>query len=92
MDKVVSEIKISLPSIPNPFESCRNELAKVYGGSLRFKFVSSFTDSQLYDYKKCQLIGDLTETTPIHAVKAAYRDLEQYAAKMRCASVAKKAF
>jgi hypothetical protein len=38
------------------------------------------------------LIGDLTEKTPIHAVKAAYRDLEQYSAKMRCASVAKKAF
>lgn len=86
--RVTEEIKKTLPSIPNPWEACRIQLDKLFPGqSMCWKMVSSFTPSQLYQYRKCRLVNYLKEDSPIEAVKMAYRDLELLAGDMRCLSV-----
>jgi hypothetical protein len=86
--RVTDDIKKVLPSWVDPFENCRAELDKLFPGEwMRFKLVSMFTPSQLYEYRKCRLISNLKADTPIEAVKMAYRDLELLAGDMRCLSV-----
>jgi len=86
--RVTDEIKKALPSLINPFEKCRKDLDKLFPGQyMRFKFLSSFTPNQLYEYRKCRLISFIKEDTPITAVKMAFRDLELLAGDMRCLSV-----
>jgi len=92
VERITDEIKSALPSFINPFEQCRYDLDKLFPGQwMRWKFVSSFTPSQLYEYRKCRLVAYLTETSPILAVQMAYRDLELLAGDMRCLSVSLQA-
>jgi ElaB/YqjD/DUF883 family membrane-anchored ribosome-binding protein len=87
--RISDEIKKALPSLINPLEECRAILDKLFPGEwMRFKQVSSFSYSQLYEYRKCRLIHYLKEDSPIEAVKMAYRDLELLSGDMRCLSVA----
>lgn len=89
ISRITDEIKKALPSLVNPLEECRANLDKLFPGQwMRFKQISSFTYSQLYEYRKCRLINYLKEDSPIEAVKMAYRDLELLAGDMRCLSVA----
>jgi hypothetical protein len=86
--RVTDEIKNVLPSWVDPFESCRVELDKLFPGEwMRLKLVSTFTPSQLYEYRKCRLISNLQADSPIEAVKMAFRDLEFLSGDMRCLSV-----
>lgn len=88
VSRITDEIKKALPSLVNPFEKCRVDLDKLFPGqNMRFKFLSSFTPNQLYEYRKCRLISFIIEDTPIEAVKMAFRDLELLAGDMRCLSV-----
>jgi ElaB/YqjD/DUF883 family membrane-anchored ribosome-binding protein len=87
--RITDEIKKALPWVPNPFETCRIKLSEIFeDSSLRYKFISSFTPSQLYQYRKCNLINHLTGDSPILAVRLSYMDLEFLAGDMRCLSVA----
>ncbi len=54
---------------------------------MRLKLVSTFTPSQLFEYRKCRLITNLKADSRIEAVKMAYRDLELLSGDMRCLSV-----
>jgi len=77
-----------LPWIPNPFNSCRIQIDKKYPGhGLRYKFLSQFLSNELYELKKCYILNELTEKTPITSILMSYRDLEFLAAGMRCYSI-----
>jgi len=78
----------NLPSIPNPFDSCRIKVDQQFPGhNIRWKFLSSFESNELYELKKCYIIDPLTETTPVQSILMAYRDVEFLAAGMRCYSI-----
>lgn len=78
----------NLPSIPNPFDSCRIKVdAQFPGHSIRWKLLSSFESNELYELKKCYIVNPLTETTPVQSILMAYRDVEFLAAGMRCYSI-----
>ena len=88
-DKLIKAVVDALPSIPNPFNSCREAIDKKFPGfNLRWKFFSSYTANQLYEYKKCDYFINLDEKSPIASILMAYRDLEALAGDMRCAAVA----
>jgi len=78
----------NLPSIPNPWNSCRIKIDQQFPGhNIRYKFLSSFESNELYELKKCYILEPLTETTPIQSILMAYRDVEFLAAGMRCYSI-----
>jgi len=86
--KIREDLYKFLPSIPNPFNSCRIAVDKQFPGhGLRYKLLSQFESNELYELKKCYILGDLTENTPIQSILMAYRDVEFLAAGMRCYSV-----
>lgn len=89
VDKITRNIVNALPSIPNPFDSCRKQInGKFPGHDLLWKFFSSYTTNELYEYKKCLYFIDINEKTPVQSILLAYRDLEALAGDMRCAAVA----
>lgn len=86
--RITDEIKKVLPSVPNPFEKCRKELDILFPGqNMKWKLLSSFSPNQLYEYRKCSLIGYLNEDSYIKSIQMAYRDVELLAGDMRCLSV-----
>jgi F0F1-type ATP synthase membrane subunit b/b' len=92
IDRIENDIIKLLPWLPNPFEACRENLDRLFPGQgMRWKLVSLFSPSQLYEYRKCRLLNDLTEDSPIQAIQMAYRDWEFLAGDMRCLSVAMSA-
>lgn len=89
VDKIINAIVNALPSIPNPFDRCRRQVNQKFSGhDLLWKFFSSYTPNELYEYKKCTYFIDLDENTPIQSILLSYRDLEELAGSMRCAAVA----
>jgi hypothetical protein len=88
ISRITDAIIKALPWIPDPWEECRQDLDKLFPSDwMLYKFVSQFTPSQLYEYRKCRLVKYLKEDTPIKAVKMAYRDWELLSGDMRCLSV-----
>jgi ElaB/YqjD/DUF883 family membrane-anchored ribosome-binding protein len=86
--RVTEEIKKLLPRFINPFDHCRVRLGKLFPSEhMRFKSLSKFSPNQLYEFRKCKLISNLKDDSPMKAVKMAYRDLELLAGDMRCLSV-----
>ena len=87
--RIRDDLSKSLSIIPNPFNSCRMAVDKLFPGHyLRWKPLFWYSPNELYELKKCYLISPLTERTPIKSVLMAYRDLEFLAAEMRCLSIA----
>ncbi len=52
-----------------------------------FKLINNFSENQLYEFRKCEIINPLNENTKIEAILISYRDLEILAADMRCLCV-----
>jgi len=78
----------NLPSIPNPWNSCRIKVDEQFPGhNIRYKFLSNFESNELYELKKCYIVDSLTETSPVQSILMAYRDVEFLAAGMRCYSI-----
>ena len=87
ISRIENDIKRVLPSLVNPFEYCRKKLNEDYPG-IRWKFTSSLTHEELYMYRKCLLIKNLTPESKTTTIAAAYREIELLAGDMRCLSVA----
>lgn len=87
--KIREDLTKALSIFPNPFDSCRIAVDKLFPGHyLRWKPLSWYFSNELYELKKCYIISPLTENTPINSILMAYRDLELLAAEMRCLSIA----
>jgi hypothetical protein len=86
--KIREDLTKFLPTIPNPNDKCRISIdVKFPGHNLKNKALKDFESNELYELKKCYIVGSLTETTPIQSILMSYRDLEFLAAGMRCYSV-----
>jgi len=73
---------------PDPVEYCRGELAKEYGIYFRFTFISQMSLVQMYKLRKCRSLQLIDQHSAVSAVCSAYLDVETFAYKGRCASVA----
>jgi hypothetical protein len=52
-----------------------------------FKLLNNFSENQLYEFRKCEIINPLNEYSKIEAILISYRDLEILSADMRCLCV-----
>ena len=76
--------------IPDPYPSdkCRAELDKLFPNQhMKERLPTLFTDSQLYYYRKCDLMSKVDENSSMQAIFMIYNDLEKLAADMRCLAV-----
>jgi vacuolar-type H+-ATPase subunit H len=76
--------------IPDPYPSdkCREELDVLFPNQrMKEKLPSTFTDSQLYYYRNCDLKSKVNENSTIQASFMIYTDLLKLAADMRCLAV-----
>jgi hypothetical protein len=76
--------------IPDPFPSdkCRKELDGLFPNqNMMLKYPNTFTDSQLYYYRNCDLKSKVNENSTIQASFMIYTDLLKLAADMRCQAV-----
>jgi hypothetical protein len=91
VSRIFDKISTALPWW-NPLDRCRVSIDKMLPGhNLRWKLFSSYLPNELYQYRKCSIFKDITETTPIPSILLAYRDLELLAGDMRCMAVAYRA-
>jgi hypothetical protein len=92
-DQIISIVSNGLPWF-NPFKDrCRAQLDTQYPGhNLKWKLFGRYSQNELYEYRKCQLLIDMDPmTTPVLSVIMALQDVELLAGDMRCVSVALRA-
>lgn len=83
--KVREDLSKVLPTIPNPFDSCRIQLNNEFPGhSFLWKMLKDFSYNELYEFRKCKEFIELNENSPIKSILLSYRDMENLAAEMRC--------
>jgi uncharacterized coiled-coil protein SlyX len=91
MNSTAKRIDDSLTKfIPDPYPSdkCRQELDVLFPNQHMMQLrPTSFTDSQLYYYRKCDLSSKVDENSSIQATFMIYSDLLKLAADMRCLAV-----
>jgi vacuolar-type H+-ATPase subunit E/Vma4 len=91
-NQIISIFTANLPFYNPIADICRQKLNEQYPGhNLKWKFFSRYSQNELYQYKKCRLMIDVTEKSPIKSVVLAYSDVELLAGDMRCQSVALRA-
>jgi len=92
-NQILNFVSSNLPWY-NPWsDRCRDQMETRFPGhNLKWKFFYSYTQNEIYEYKKCLNMIDLDPmTTPVNSVVLALRDIELLAGDMRCVSVALRA-
>jgi len=81
--------KLIYEPIPNPFETCRGELANEYGFWFRFTPIASMNTIERYQLGKCRIMQHVQNPeTPIEYVCHALLSVEELAMYGRCGAVA----
>jgi len=92
-NQIIGLVSSNLPWYNPLRDRCRAQMdTRFPGHNLKWKFFYSYSQNEVYEYKKCLHMIDMDPmTTPVTSVVLALRDIELLAGDMRCNSVALRA-